>query len=56
MKYLCAVAATGLWLLTGVLVFRDWLTIGHADWVPFFGFTGLIILIALPILLRKTDA
>jgi hypothetical protein len=55
MRYWCAAAATGLWILTGVLVCRDWLTLGHADWVPFFGFTGLIILIALPTLFGKTD-
>jgi hypothetical protein len=44
MRYWCALAAMGLWIATGML-----------DWVPFFGFTGLIILIAVPILFGKAD-
>ena len=56
MRYWCALVATLLWLVTGVLVCRDWLTTGHADWVPFFGFTGLIVLIAVPILFEKSEA
>jgi hypothetical protein len=51
MRYWCALAATALWLVTGVLV-----TVGHADWVPFFGFTGLIVLISIPIPGGKTSA
>lgn len=56
MRYWCALAATTLWFVTGVLVCLDWFTNGHADWVPFAAFTGLIILIAVPILFGKTDA
>jgi hypothetical protein len=56
MRYCCAIAATVMWFVTGVFVCRSWFTTGHADWVPFFGFTGLIILIALPILFGKTEA
>jgi hypothetical protein len=48
-----AIAATLVWVVTAVLVLRDWLTLGHADWVPFLGFTGLIILFALPVLAGK---
>jgi hypothetical protein len=50
-RYRCAVAASLIWLGDGVLVVRDWLTTGNADWVPFLAFTGLMVLIALPILL-----
>jgi hypothetical protein len=56
LRYCCAVAATVMWFVTGVFVGWSWFTTGHADWVPFFGFTGLIVLIALPILFGKTEA
>jgi hypothetical protein len=45
-----------MWFVIGVFVCRSWFTTGHADWVPFFSFTGLIILIALPILFGKAEA
>jgi hypothetical protein len=52
-RYRCAVVATLIWAVDGAKVVRDQLTIGTADWVPFLAFTGLMVLLAVPILLRK---
>ena len=52
-RYRCAVAATLIWAVDGMKVVRDQLTTGNADWVPFLAFTGLMVLLALPILLRR---
>jgi|GEM_PF-5537170 hypothetical protein len=55
-RYRCAVAATLIWAVDAAKVVRDQLTTGNADWVPFLAFTGLMVLLALPILLGKTHA
>jgi hypothetical protein len=52
-RYRCAVAAALIWVLDSAKVVRDQLNTGNADWVPFLAFTGLMILLALPIRLRK---
>jgi hypothetical protein len=39
----------------GAKVIRDQLNTGNADWVPFLAFTGLMVLLALPILLGKSN-
>ncbi len=55
-RYRCAVAATLIWVVDGAKVIRDQFTTGNADWVPFLAFTGLMALLALPILLGKSNA
>ena len=55
-RYRCAVLATLIWAVDGAKVAWDQLTTGNADWVPFLAFTGLMVLLALPILLGKTHA
>jgi hypothetical protein len=55
-RHRCAVAATLIWLVDGAKVIRDQVTSGNADWVPFLAFTGLMILLAVPILLGKSHA
>jgi hypothetical protein len=52
-RYRCAVAATLIWAVDGAKVVHDQLATGSADWVPFLAFTGLMALLALPILLGK---
>ena len=52
-RYRCAVVATLIWVVDGAKVVWDQVTTGNADWVPFLAFTGLMVLLALPILLRK---
>jgi hypothetical protein len=52
-RYRCAVVATLIWVLDATKVVRDQLATGNADWVPFLAFTGLMVLLAVPILLRK---
>jgi len=52
-RYRCAVVATLIWAVDGAKVVHDQLTVGNADWVPFLAFTGLMALLALPILLGK---
>jgi hypothetical protein len=49
----CAVVASLIWMVDGAKVMRDQFTTGNADWVPFLAFTGLMVLLAVPILLRK---
>ena len=55
-RYRCAIAATLIWAVDGAKVVLDQFTNGTADWVPFLAFTGLMVLLALPILLGKTHA
>ncbi len=55
-RYRCAVGATLIWAVDGAKVIRDQFATGTADWVPFLAFTGLMVLLALPILLGKADA
>jgi len=55
-RYRCTVAAILIWMLDGAKVVRDQISTGNADWVPFLAFTGLMVLLALPILLGKSDA
>ena len=55
-RHRCAVVATLIWAADGAKVVWDQLTTGNADWVPFLAFTGLMVLLALPILLGKTQA
>jgi hypothetical protein len=52
-RYRCAVASALIWVLDSAKVVRDQLNTGNADWVPFLAFTGLMVLLALPILLRR---
>jgi hypothetical protein len=52
-RYRCAVVAALIWALDGAKVVRDQLNTGNADWVPFLAFTGLMVLLAAPILFRK---
>jgi hypothetical protein len=52
-RYRCAIASALIWVLDSAKVVRDQLNTGNADWVPFLAFTGLMVLLALPILLRK---
>ena len=52
-RYRCAVVASLIWLVDGAKVVSDQLATGNADWVPFLAFTGLMILLAAPILLCK---
>jgi hypothetical protein len=51
-RYRCALAATLIWLVDGVKVVIDQTMTGTADWVPFLAFTGLMVLLAVPILLN----
>jgi hypothetical protein len=51
--YRCAVVAALIWVVDGVKVVWDQINTGNADWVPFLAFTGLMVLLAVPILLRK---
>jgi hypothetical protein len=53
LRYGCALAATAIWIVDGAKVVRDQLLSGNADWVPFLAFTGLMVLLALPILLNR---
>ena len=55
-RYRCAVVAALIWAVDGAKVVRDQLNTGNADWVPFLAFTGLMVLLALPILLGKSHA
>jgi hypothetical protein len=52
-RYRCAIAAALIWALDGMKVVRDQIATGNADWVPFLAFTGLMVLLAMPILLGK---
>jgi Zn-dependent protease len=52
-KYRCAIVATIFWVIDGGKVARDQLSTGNADWVPFLAFTGLMILLAIPVLLSR---
>ena len=52
-QYRYAMGASLIWLLDAVMVVRDQLATGTADWVPFLAFTGLMLLLAVPILLEK---
>lgn len=52
-RYRCAVIATVIWLVDGVIVVQDQLATGTADWVPFLAFTGLMVLLALPVFLDR---
>jgi hypothetical protein len=54
-RYRCAIVATLIWAVDGAKVIRDQLNTGNADWVPFLAFTGLMVLLALPILLGKSN-
>ena len=54
--YRCAVAAALIWAVDGTKVIRDQFTTGNADWVPFLAFTGLMVLLALPIPIGKSNA
>jgi hypothetical protein len=54
-RYRCAVAAALIWAVDGVKVARDQLNTGNADWVSFLAFTGLMLLLAVPILLGKSN-
>jgi hypothetical protein len=51
--YHCAVVAALIWVVDGVKVVWDQINTGNADWVPFLAFTGLMVLLAVPILFRK---
>ena len=53
LQYRCAVVAAVIWLADGAKVVRDQAMTGNADWVPFLAFTGLMVLLAVPILARK---
>lgn len=53
-RYNCAVVAALIWLVDGAKVVMDQLNTGTADWVPFLAFTGLMVLLAVPILLGKS--
>ena len=55
-RYRCAVIATLIWAVDGAKVVRDQISTGNADWVPFLAFTGLMVLLAVPILLGKSNA
>lgn len=52
-RYRCAVIAGLIWLVDGAKVIRDQLNTGNADWVPFLAFTGLMVLLAVPVLLNR---
>jgi hypothetical protein len=56
LQYRCAALAVLIWLVDALKVFVDQARTGAADWVPFLAFTGLLVLIAGPILLRKPRA
>lgn len=55
-EYRCAVVATVIWLVDGAKVVRDQINTGNADWVPFLAFTGLMVLLAGPILFGKSSS
>jgi len=55
-RYRCAVVATLIWLVDGAKVVRDQAMTGNADWVPFLAFTGLMVLLAVPVFLGKSKA
>jgi hypothetical protein len=52
-RYICALMATVIWIVDGLKVARDQLLTGNADWVPFLAFTGLMVLLALPVILNR---
>jgi len=52
-KYRCAIVAAVIWIVDAVKVARDQLAIGNADWVPFLAFTGLMVMLAIPVLLTR---
>jgi hypothetical protein len=56
LQFRCAAIAAMIWLVDAVKVFVDQAITGNADWVPFLAFTGLLVLIGGPILLRKPHA
>jgi uncharacterized protein with PQ loop repeat len=52
-RYHCAVVAILIWIIDGVKVVRDQINTGNADWVPFLAFTGLMVLLAIPVLFNR---
>ncbi len=54
-QYRCAVIAALIWLLDGAKVVHDQISAGNADWVPFLAFTGLMVLLAVPVLTGKSS-
>jgi hypothetical protein len=52
-RYRCAVVAALIWVVDGVKVVRDQAMTGSADWVPFLAFTGLMVLLAVPVLMDR---
>jgi hypothetical protein len=52
-RYRCAIVASLIWLVDGAKVVRDQAITGTADWVPFLAFTGLMVLLAVPVLLGR---
>jgi hypothetical protein len=54
--YRCAIVASLIWVVDGAKVVPDQINTASADWVPFLEFTGLMVLLAFPILLGKSNA
>jgi hypothetical protein len=52
-RYRCAVVATLIWLVDLAKVVSDQVATGNADWVPFLAFTGMMVLLAVPVLHHK---
>lgn len=52
-RFHCAVIAALIWVADGAKVVNDQLSTGNADWVPFLAFTGLMVLLAVPVLLDR---
>lgn len=52
-RFRCAVIAALIWVADGAKVVNDQLSTGNAGWVPFLAFTGLMVLLAVPVLLGR---
>lgn len=52
-RFRCAAIAALIWVADGAKVVNDQLSTGNAGWVPFLAFTGLMVLLAVPVLLGR---
>jgi hypothetical protein len=57
-KFCCAIAASIIWLVTAGFIIRNIIVGRGIAWVPFEGFTALMVALVLPTLLtgRNPDA